>query len=46
VKLYNTYNYAEASIDKLLEQFKESGVSFKNDILNGEYLENDIRLSE
>lgn len=37
--------YPDAEIDKLLETFKMSG-SFKNDILNGEFIENDIRLSE
>ena len=35
--------YPDAEIDKLLETFKISG---KNDILNGEFIENDIRLSE
>jgi hypothetical protein len=37
--------YPDAEIDKLLETFKMSG-NFKNDILNGEFIENDIRLSE
>ena len=40
--------YPDAEIDKLLETFKltigERG--FKNDILNGDFIENDIRLSE
>lgn len=39
------YEYPDAEVDKLLETFKMSG-SFKNDILNGEFIENDIRLSE
>lgn len=37
--------YPDAEVDKLLETFKMSG-NFKNDILNGEFIENDIRLSE
>lgn len=37
--------YPDAEIDKLLETFKMTG-TFKNDILNGEFIENDIRLSE
>jgi hypothetical protein len=40
-----THKYPDADIDRLLESFKSSG-SFKNDILNGEFIENDIRLSE
>jgi hypothetical protein len=35
--------YPDAEIDKLLSTL--SG-SFKNDILNGDFIENDIRLSE
>lgn len=35
--------YPDAEIDKLLQTFKITG---KNDILNGEFIENDIRLSE
>ena len=37
--------YADAEIDKLLETFSMSG-QFKNTIVNGELIENDIRLSE
>lgn len=37
--------YADAEIDKLLETFSMSG-QFKNNLVNGEYIENDIRLSE
>lgn len=37
--------YPDAEIDKLLETFSMSG-QFKNTIVNGEYIENDIRLSE
>lgn len=37
--------YPDIEIDKLIESFKLSG-SFKNDILNGDFIENDIRLSE
>ena len=40
-----TSEYADAEIDKLLETFSMSG-QFKNTIVNGEYIENDIRLSE
>jgi hypothetical protein len=37
--------YPDIEIDKLIESFKLSG-TFKNDILNGDFIENDIRLSE
>jgi hypothetical protein len=45
LKLMKQNEYPDAEIDKLLETFKMSG-NFKNDILNGEFIENDIRLSE
>lgn len=45
LKLMMANEYPDAEIDKLLETFKMSG-NFKNDILNGEFIENDIRLSE
>ena len=45
IKLMRANQYPDAEIDKLLETFKLTG-SFKNDILNGEFIENDIRLSE
>jgi hypothetical protein len=45
LKLMRQNEYPDAEIDKLLETFKMSG-NFKNDILNGEFIENDIRLSE
>jgi len=45
LKLMMQNEYPDAEIDKLLETFKMSG-NFKNDILNGEFIENDIRLSE
>jgi hypothetical protein len=35
--------YPDAEIDKLLASFKLTG---SNDILNGDFIENDIRLSE
>ena len=38
--------YPDAEIDRLLDTFKLSGNLFKNDILNGEFIENDIRMSE
>ncbi len=44
LNLMMTNNYPDAEIDKLLETFKLSGGT--NDILNGEYIENDIRMSE
>ncbi len=37
--------YPDAEIDKLLETFSMSG-NFKNTIVNGELIDNDIRLSE
>jgi hypothetical protein len=40
------YGYPDEEIDKILQSLKENGVVFNNDILNGEYIENDIRLSE
>jgi len=45
LKLMMANEYPDAEIDKLLETFKMSG-NFNNDILNGEFIENDIRLSE
>ena len=36
----------DAEIDKLLETFSMSGLSMKNTITNGEFIENDIRLNE
>lgn len=37
----------DAEIDKLLETFSMSGQLFSNkNILNGEFIENDIRLNE
>ena len=39
--------YPDAEIDKLLETFSMSGQLFQNkNILNGEFIENDIRLNE
>lgn len=41
--------YPDAEIDKLLETFNMSGQLFSNKnplILNGEFIENDIRLNE
>lgn len=38
-------DYPDAEIDKLLETFSMSN-NFKNTIVNGEFIENDIRLSE
>mmetsp|Transcript_304 Transcript_304/g.335 ORF Transcript_304/g.335 Transcript_304/m.335 type:complete len:120 (+) Transcript_304:517-876(+) len=39
--------HPDAEIDKLLETFSMSGSLFSNkNILNGEFIENDIRLSE
>lgn len=38
-------DYPDAEIDKLLETFSMTG-QFKNNIVNGEFIENDIRLSE
>ena len=40
-----TSAYPDAEIDKLLETFSMSN-SFKNTIVNGELIDNDIRLSE
>ena len=40
------HEYPDAEIDKVLQALKDKGVVFNNDILNGEYIENDIRLSE
>lgn len=37
--------YPDAEIDKLLETFSMSS-NFKNNIVNGELIDNDIRLSE
>jgi hypothetical protein len=44
--MFNNHAYPDEEIDKILQSFKDKGVVFKNDILNGEYIENDIRLSE
>lgn len=46
LKLMMSNEYPDLEIDKLLEAFKLTGGSFNNDILNGEFIENDIRLSE
>lgn len=40
-----TSEYPDAEIDNILETFSMSG-SFKNNLVNGEFIENDIRLSE
>jgi hypothetical protein len=45
LKMMMSGEYVDAEIDKLLETFSMSG-QFKNTIVNGEYIENDIRLSE
>ena len=45
IKMMMKNEYPDAEIDKKLEQFRGSG-AFKNDILNGDYIDNDIRLSE
>ena len=45
MKMMIANQYPDAEIDKLLETFKMSG-KFKNEILSGEFIENDIRLSE
>jgi hypothetical protein len=45
LKMMMNNEYPDAEIDKLLETIKMTG-NFKNDILNGDYIENDIRLSE
>jgi len=40
-------DYPDAEIDKVLETFSMSGqLAGTNKILNGEYIDNDIRLSE
>ena len=44
--MFNNHAYPDEEIDKILQSFKDKGVVFKNDILNGEYIENDIRLSD
>lgn len=43
MKMMMDNNYPDSEIDKLLESLKKSG---SNDILSGEFIENDIRLSE
>lgn len=45
LRLMMAHEYPDAEIDKLIEHFKNSS-NFKNDILNGDFIENDIRLSE
>ena len=45
LKMMMNNEYPDAEIDKLLETIKMTG-NFKNDIINGDYIENDIRLSE
>ncbi len=37
--------YPDSELDKLLDEMKLSD-NFTNDILNGEFIENDIRLNE
>ena len=44
--MIKNHDYPDAEIDKILQGFKDKGVVFNNDILNVEYIENDIRLSE
>ena len=46
MKMMRDNVYPDSEIDKLLESFKVSAGNFKNDILNGDFIENDIRLSE
>jgi hypothetical protein len=46
LKMIKSHDYPDAEIDKVLQSLKDKGVVFSNDILNGEYIENDIRLSE
>jgi hypothetical protein len=46
LKMMMSNDYPDAEIDKLLEAFKITGGDYNNDILNGEFIENDIRLSE
>ena len=45
LKMIMNNEYPDAEIDKLLETFNVTG-NFNNDILNGDFIENDIRLSE
>lgn len=45
IKLMQSGEYPDADIDKLLETLNVSG-NFNSNILNGDFVENDIRLSE
>lgn len=45
IKMMQSGEYPDAEIDKLLETLNVQG-NFNSNILNGDFIENDIRLSE